>query len=194
MDHIEPIENKTVRIIWNINNREWYFVIIDTVQVLTKSCNPSRYIKGIRRENKEFAKLWFQIVSPLEIKTSLGKQKMNCTNAQGILKIILSIPSPKVEPFKQWIVKVGLDKPEKIKNIAFYNKRTKKYKGLLHNPEAWIDKQNRTIFHCEDLYLQGKLNDLELIIAMLWDNSLMDSFETNGITKSNHLLCPERKK
>jgi hypothetical protein len=197
MEHTETSEYRTIRISWNKQNKKWYFVVNDIVEAISKSCNPYRYIKEVRRENKEFATLWFQIATPLQVNTNWGRVNMKCADALGILEIIKFIPSPNAKPIKQWIVKAGLDTSKKIKNIASYSKRTDKFKKLLADPDAWIDKKNRIIFQCEDLYLKGELNDLELILGMLWDHSLMESFKTfeaNKIAKSNYLLYPERKK
>jgi len=66
-------------------------------------------IKDMRRRDKELSKGWGQIATPLAIETKGGKQRINCANTEGILSIIQSIPSPKAEPFKQWLAKVGYD-------------------------------------------------------------------------------------
>ncbi|HRW62789.1 MAG TPA: BRO family protein [Bacteroidales bacterium] len=208
MEHNEFDSYNTVRLVWDKNNNTWYFVINDIIQALIKTNNPGRYLKELRKEKKAFAALWPKIVTPLKIRTDWGKRNVNCANAQGVIRLILSNPSPRVLTIKKWIVNTGLSNPKKIKYIASNNKRTGKYKKLIYNPEKWIDKQNRTIFSCEDLYLQGKLNDLELIIAMFWDDSLIKSIESfntkeiqseiktggSNTLKNNYLLCPLRKK
>ena len=84
-----------------LHDNEWWFAIVDVVSVLTDSVNPSGYIKDMRRRDKELAKGWGQIATPLSIETSGGKQKINCANTEGIFRIIQSIPSPKAEPFKR---------------------------------------------------------------------------------------------
>ena len=90
-----------------IYKNEWWFVIVDVVAVLTDSTRPDGYLKDMRRRDIELNKGWWQIATPLSIETIGGKQNMNCANTEGIFRIIQSIPSPKAEPFKRWLAKVG---------------------------------------------------------------------------------------
>lgn len=87
--------------------KEWWFVVEDVVSALTGSVQPKGYIKDMRRRDKELLKGWGQIATPLPIDTVGGVQKLNCANTEGIFRIIQSIPSPKAEPFKRWLAKVG---------------------------------------------------------------------------------------
>jgi prophage antirepressor-like protein len=75
-----------------LHNNEWWFVITDVVGVLTDSADPSGYIKDMRRRDKELSKGWGQIATPLLIETSGGKQRINCTDTEGVFRIIQSIP------------------------------------------------------------------------------------------------------
>jgi prophage antirepressor-like protein len=99
-------------------NNEWWFVIVDVIAALTDSAQPNGYIKDMRRRDPELAKGWVQIATPLSIQTEGGLQKMNCANTEGIFRIIQSIPSPKAEPFKRWLAKVGYEHVQEIENIA----------------------------------------------------------------------------
>ena len=92
-----------------IHNNEWWFVVNDVVEALTDTVNAKDYIKKVRSRDSELSKGWGQIVTPLSIDTSGGKQKVNCANTEGIFRIIQSIPSPKAEPFKRWLAKVGYE-------------------------------------------------------------------------------------
>ncbi len=69
--------------------------------------NPQGYIKDMRRRDPELAKGGWQIATPLSIQTSSGKQNLNCTNTEGLFRIIQSIPLPEVEPLKHWLARVG---------------------------------------------------------------------------------------
>jgi DNA-damage-inducible protein D len=99
-----------------LHNNEWWFVIIDVVSALTESVNPSGYIKDMRRRDEELSKGWRQIATPLSIKTEGGPQKLNCANTEGIFRIMQSIPSPKAEPFKRWLAKVGYERVQEIED------------------------------------------------------------------------------
>ncbi|MBC8527582.1 MAG: Bro-N domain-containing protein, partial [Candidatus Cloacimonetes bacterium] len=108
-----------------IHNNEWWFVIEDVVYVLTDTVNSKDYIKKIRKRDEVLSKGWGQIVTPLKIETKGGKQKINCANTEGIFRIIQSIPSPKAEPFKRWLARVGYERVQEIEDPELATKRTK---------------------------------------------------------------------
>ena len=105
MANIKLFENKKIRTTWNEEDEKWYFAILDVIQILTDSTNPKDYLKKVKKRDAELAKGWGQLVTPLSIETAGGNQLVNCTNAEGLLRIIQSIPSPKAEPFKRWLAK-----------------------------------------------------------------------------------------
>ena len=107
MGSIKLFESRQIRSVWNESDEKWYFVVADVVQILTDTPNPIDYIKKMRKRDTLLSQGWGQIVTPLSVETPGGKQKINCANAQGLLRIIQSIPSPKAEPFKRWLAKVG---------------------------------------------------------------------------------------
>ena len=104
---IQLFEEKKVRAIWDDEAEKWYFSVVDVVAVLTESVNPTDYIKKMRKRDPMLAEGWGQIVTPLAVDTAGGKQKTNFATMEGILRIIQSIPSPKAEPFKQWMAQVA---------------------------------------------------------------------------------------
>lgn len=95
MSSIKLFESKHIRTVWNEVEEKWYFVVEDVIAVLTDSIDPKQYIKRMRQRDFELAKGWVQFVPTLSVDTLGGKQKMGCANAQGLLRIIQSIPSPK---------------------------------------------------------------------------------------------------
>jgi hypothetical protein len=134
-----------------IHNNEWWFVIVDVVAALTDSVQPDGYIKDMRRRDTELSKGWGQIATPLSVKTSGGKQKLNCANTEGIFRIIQSIPSPKAEPFKRWLARVGYERILEIENPELATKRTRAlYKAKGYSDE-WIEKRIRGIAIREEL-------------------------------------------
>jgi len=126
-------------------------VIVDVVAVLTDSVQPEGYIKDIRRRDPEISKGWGQIATPLLVKTDGGQQKMNCANTEGIFRIIQSIPSPKAEPFKRWLAKVGYERVQEIENPELATKRTRMLYKLKGYPDDWIEKRMRGIAIREEL-------------------------------------------
>ena len=131
-------KNKEIRRI--LHNNEWWFAVVDVVSALTDSVNPSGYIKDMRRRDKELSKGWGQIATPLSITTAGGKQKVNCANTEGIFRIIQSIPSPKAEPFKRWLAKVGYERVQEIEDPELATKRSKAIYKAKGYSDAWVEK------------------------------------------------------
>ncbi|OGS21096.1 MAG: phage antirepressor protein [Elusimicrobia bacterium RIFOXYA2_FULL_39_19] len=139
------------RIRKTLHNNEWWFVIADVVEVLTDSVQASGYIKDMRRRDPELNKGWGQIATPLSVETEGGVQKLNCANTEGMFRIIQSIPSPKAEPFKRWLAKVGYERVQEIENPELATKRTRLLYKLKGYSDAWIEKRMRGIAIREEL-------------------------------------------
>jgi DNA-damage-inducible protein D len=124
---------------------EWWFVIMDVVTALTDSVQPDGYVKDMRRRDPELSKGWGQIATPLPVETPGGIQKLNCANTEGIFRLIQSIPSPKAEPFKRWLARVGYERVQEIEDPELGTKRTRAlYKAKGYSDE-WIEKRMRGI-------------------------------------------------
>lgn len=148
---IAIFQEKEIRRIWH--NEQWYFVIEDIVQSLTNSSNPKGYVRDMRRRDPELSKGWGQIAHTLSVETTGGKQRMNCANTEGVLRIVQSIPSPKAEPFKQWLAKVGYERIQEIENPELAAQRAREYYKALGYDEGWIDKRLQSIS------IRGELTD-----------------------------------
>lgn len=142
-NHIAMFQEKTIRRVWH--NEEWWFAIVDVVAVLTDSVQPDGYIKDMRRRDKELAKGWRQIATPLRVETEGGVQRINCANTEGLLRIIQSIPSPKAEPFKRWLAQVGYERIQEIDNPELAMGRMQDLYEKKGYPKEWIDKRLRGI-------------------------------------------------
>ena len=132
---------KGINIRKTIYNNEWWFVVEDIVVLLTDTVNAKDYIKKLRKRDKELAKGWGQIVTPLSIDTTGGPQKINCANTEGIFRIIQSIPSPKAEPFKRWLSKVGYERVQEIEDPELATKRTRALFKAKGYSDDWIEKR-----------------------------------------------------
>jgi hypothetical protein len=128
-----------------IHNNEWWFVISDVIAVLTDSVDPQGYIKDMRRRDAELAKGWGQIAAPLSIATAGGRQDLNCANTEGLFRLIQSIPSPKAEPFKRWLAKVGYERIQEIEDPELATKRTRALYQAKGYSDDWIEKRMRSI-------------------------------------------------
>jgi DNA-damage-inducible protein D len=134
-----------------IHNNEWWFVVEDVVEVLTDSSDPKQYIQRMKQRDEELAKGWVQIVHTLVVATAGGSQKMLCANTEGIFRIIQSIPSPKAEPFKRWLAKVGYERIQEIEDPELATKRTRALYQAKGYSEDWIEKRMRGIAIREEL-------------------------------------------
>ena len=140
---IAIFEEKEVRRVWY--DEQWYFVIEDVVQALIESRDVKQYIQRIKDRDPELGQGWVQIVRTLDVKTKGGVQKMNCGDLKGIFRIIQSIPSPKAEPFKQWLAKVGQERIEEIQDPERAIMRAKRIYDQKGYSDDWIAKRMRGI-------------------------------------------------
>jgi prophage antirepressor-like protein len=183
---IKLFENRQVRTVWKEDEQKWYFVVLDVVQILTDSPNPSDYIKKIKKRDEQLAKGWGQFVPPLMVETAGGRQKVGCANAKGLLRIIQSIPSPKAEPFKLWLAQVGSDRLEEIENPELAMQRTRELYKLKGYPEDWIEKRMRSIAIREELTEEWKNHGIKEKIEY--------SILTAEISKATFGLSPSEYK
>ncbi len=152
-------EGKKIRKTWH--NKEWWFVLEDIVFALTDSANVKDYINKMRLRDEELSKGYGQIVHPLPIPTAGGTQKMNCANTEGLFRIIQSIPSPKAEPFKLWLAKVGYERVQEIENPELAQKRIRQiYKEKGYSDE-WIEKRVRGIAVRDELTDEWKKREVK---------------------------------
>ena len=136
-------EEKAIRKTWK--DGKWYFSIEDVVYALTESKDPKQYINKLRKRDLFLSQGWVQIVHTLKMDTKGGKQKINCADTEGILRIIQSIPSPKAEPFKRWLAKVGSERIEEINDPELAMNRMRQIYEKKGYSRAWIEQRERGI-------------------------------------------------
>jgi len=136
-------EEKEVRRVWH--EERWFFVIEDVVQVLIESANIKQYIQKMKQRDPELAQGWVQIVYTLGVHTKGGVQKMNCSDLQGVFRIIQSISSKKAEPFKLWLAEVGKERIDEIADPELAVTRAKEIYEKKGYPKDWVDKRMRGI-------------------------------------------------
>jgi hypothetical protein len=158
LERLAVFQEKTIR--KALHGGEWWFVILDVIVALTDSSNPTRYLKNLRARDEELANLFSpvdkggaQIEPPLAlaVATAGGTQKLMCWNTEGIFRLIQSIPSPKAEPFKLWLAKVGYERVQEIENPELSQKRMVELYRAKGYPESWIEKRVRGIVVREEL-------------------------------------------
>jgi len=138
-------QSKDIRRKWH--EEEWFYSVVDVCGALTNSNNPRDYWYRIKKRvsDEEKAEL-STICRQLKLSASDGKKyNTDCANSEGIFRIIQSIPSPKAEPFKRWLAKVGKERLDEIENPELAQTRMKEIYEQKGYPKDWIDKRIRGI-------------------------------------------------
>ncbi|NOQ38639.1 phage antirepressor protein [archaeon] len=152
-------EDKNIRRTWFKD--EWWFVVEDVVLALIDSKDPKQYIQRMKQRDLELENGWVQIVHTLLVDTVGGKQKMNCANTEGLFRIIQSIPSPKAEPFKLWLARVGYERVLEIEDPELAQKRMKEMFRQKGYSDPWIEKRVRGIAVRDELTDEWKQRGIE---------------------------------
>ena len=146
MNNIKLFQEKKIRSVWNEEEQQWYFSVVDVVGVLTDSVNPTDYLKKMRKRDEELATYLGTTCPQVEMVTDTGKKRKTlAANVQALFRIIQSIPSPKAEPFKLWLAQVGYERVQEIENPELAQERMKELYEQKGYPKDWIDKRLRGI-------------------------------------------------
>lgn len=143
---LEFIYDDKIRKVWHSQEEEWYFSIIDVIDVLTDSSDPKQYVKKLRSRDPELSANWGTICTPIQMIAADGKmRKIQATNTHGLLRIIQSIPSKKAEPFKQWLAMVGKQRlDEEVDPQIAIDRAIESYRNKGYS-EDWIAQRMRGI-------------------------------------------------
>ncbi len=144
-DKIIVFQEKQIRRIWHAE--EWWFAVVDVVEVLTESGRPRKYWSDLKKKlvNEGFAQL-SEIIGQLKIPAADGKlYTTDCANTQGMFRIIQSIPSPKAEPFKQWFAKVAYERVLEVENPELAAERARALYREKGYSEEWIQHRMKSI-------------------------------------------------
>ena len=178
-------ENQNIRRVWY--NEDWYFSVVDVVEVLANSTKPRDYwYKMKTRVEIEDGIQLSTICLQLKLESIDGKKYLtDCANTEGLLRIIQSIPSPRAEPFKQWLAKVGYERILEIEDPELATKRTRELYKSKGYSDDWIEKRMRGIAIREELTDEWKnrgaaiQKDYEILTAQI-------SKATFGMTPSEY--------
>ncbi len=170
-----------------IHDNEWWFSVIDIIEVLTGTERPRKYWNDLKKKliNEGYSEL-SEKIGQLKLEASDGKMReTDCANTETIFRIIQTIPSPKVEPFKRWLAKVGYERVQEIENPELATKRTRTLYKLKGYSDDWIEKRMRGIAIREELTDEWKergareQKDYEILTAEI-------SKATFGVTPSQY--------
>lgn len=189
-------QNKSIRRTWF--KEDWYFSIVDIVGALTDSINPRDYWykTKIRLGEEEKAEL-STICLQLKLEAPDGKLRItDCANTEGIFRIIQSIPSPRAEPFKRWLAKVGKDRIDEIENPELAQERMKELYKQKGYPTDWIDKRLRGIAIRQNLTDEWKERGIieQKDFAILTAEISKATFGLTPAEYKNHKNLPQKSK
>ena len=161
-DKIQLFEEKQVRSVWDDEKEQWYFAIVDVVAALTDSANPTDYLKKMRKRDPDLGIYLGTNCPQVAMRTASGKKRKTLAGTlQDIFRLIQSIPSPKAEPFKRWLAKVGAERideeidPQKAIDRAVETYRAKGY------PEPWIKARIQGIHARNELTDEWKAHGVQ---------------------------------
>jgi len=141
MDAIKVFEDKKVRSHYDTDNEIWYFSIVDIVEALTDSKNPTDYLKKIRKRDVELGSYIGTNCPQVTMLTNGKKRKTLAGNVENIFRMVQSIPSPKAEPFKQWLAKVGYERIQEIQDPVQSIDRARENWKQHGRSEKWIQQR-----------------------------------------------------
>lgn len=193
---IKLFEGKQVRVLWNEEEEKYYFSVVDIVQVLTDSANPTDYLKKMRKRDEELGFFLGTNCPQVAMKTSTGKIRITlAADLEGIFRLIQSIPSKKAEPVKQWLAEQGAQRidqmidPEQTFQMAVEDYRRQGYS------DKWINERMRSIEMRKELtdeWKRGGVKEgkefalLTDIITKAWSGKTTREYKHfKGLTKEN---------
>lgn len=197
---IKLFQDSKIRSVWDEEEQQWYFSVIDVVAVLTDSVNPRDYwFKMKKRVHSEDGIELSTICRQFKMVAPDGKMReTDAANVKALLRIIQSIPSPKAEPFKQWLSQVGYERILEIENPELAQERMKELYEKKGYPKDWIDKRLRGIAIRQNLTDEWKARGItkEKDYAILTAEISKATFgltpsqykDVKGLTKKNQNL------
>ena len=195
-EQIQLFETKQVRTIWDDKQEKWYFSVVDVVSALTDSADPKQYIKKMKSRDLELNSNWGTICTLVRMKGQDGKNReQTAADMAGIFRIIQSIPSPKAEPFKQWMARVASQRIDQIMDPELsIDQAMTDYKRLGYS-DNWINQRLKSIEIRKDLTDEWKKHGLEEgqqfatltdIIYKAWSDMTAREYKRfKGLTKEN---------
>ncbi len=193
---IKLFEAKQVRTAWNEDEEEWYFSVQDVVQILSNSTDVKQYVKRMLSRDEQLKSNWGTICTPVEMIAADGKKrKIQASNLQGLFRIIQSIPSPKAEPFKQWLAQIAKERIDQLQDPELSIEQAMTDYRRLGYSESWINQRLKSIEIRKDLTDEWKRHGLQEgvqfasltdIIYKSWSGKIAKEYKQyKGLKKEN---------
>jgi DNA-damage-inducible protein D len=158
--HLIPFEGKEIRKEWH--NEQWYFSVVDVIEVLTNTNNPSRYWQDLKIKSSKTDGQLYDFIVKLKFLALDGKMRpTDCANTEGILRIVMSVPSPKAEPLRLWLAQAGRERLEETENPELsFERMTLTYKAQGYTDD-WIKERIQSIDIRKKLTDEWKKRDVK---------------------------------
>ena len=174
---IKLFENKKIRYVWNDDEEDWYFSVVDIVEVLTESDRPRKYWNDLKKKLEEEGSQLSDKIGQLKLLAPDGKMReTDVLSTKNVLRLIQSIPSPKAEPFKMWLAQVGNDRLEEYADPEKAITRGAEYYRSKGYTEGWIKQRLQAIEMRKELADEWRNRGIEKESEF--------AILTNGITKA----------
>jgi len=146
MSNIKLFESKKIRSQWDAEKETWYFSVIDVIEILTGSSIPKRYWSDLKKKLASEGSEAYEKIVHLKMEAPDGKlRETDVADTETLLRLIQSIPSPKAEPFKQWLAKVGYERLEETENPELsFDRAMENYLKKGYSKE-WINQRLKSI-------------------------------------------------
>jgi len=161
-NEIKIFNDKQVRTVWDDEKEEWFFSVVDVIGILTESPNPRNYWKVLKHRLSDEGSQLVTTCNQLKLPAADGKSyKTDCLDTEGILRLVQSVPSPKAEPFKMWLAKVGAERLDEIADPEKAIIRGADYYRAKGYTENWINQRLQTIEMRKELTDEWKARGIE---------------------------------
>ena len=159
---LKVFESKQIRTLWNAEEEEWYFSVVDVVAVLTDSTNPQSYWYVLKNRLKKEGSELLTFCKGLKMTAPDGKSRMtDALDTKGVLRLVQSIPSPKAEPFKMWLAQVGSERLDEIADPEKAIRRGAEFYRAKGYTEGWINQRLQTIEMRKELTDEWRARGIE---------------------------------
>jgi len=155
-------EERQLRRVWSEAEQKWYFSVQDVLEILTGSADVKQYVKKLKSRDPELGANWGTVCTLVAMTAADGKtRKIQAASAEGLLRLIQSVPSQKAEPFKRWLAKVGYERLQEIENPELAARRMREIYRQKGYSETWIEKRMRGIAVRDELTDEWKKRGLK---------------------------------
>ena len=196
MNNIKLFESKQIRSVWNDEEEKWYFSIADVIEALTGTARPRKYWSDLKSKLKKEGSELSEKIGQLKVQSTDGKfYTTDVADTEQLLRLIQSIPSPKAEPFKQWLAKTGYERIEEMQDPELTIDRALEQYLKLGYSESWINQRLKSIEIRKDLTDEWKKRGLKEgtqfatltdIISKSWSDKTTKEYKTlKGLKKEN---------